>query len=185
MKQYINDLDERKKQLKEEIKELNKKKADLVSKKHRLMRENSVMEFDSLYGNDCQDKDLKAYNKLLKSAIASGLICVSTVFLPNGVILLTLSGLVNGYLIRKTIEVKKKVEDKRNYNKDIIERRRSANRMKIDEYNSLIKQIDYAVKVKETKIEKIDEKIFEVKNHTMPKNYYGEKAKVIEFKKTK
>ena len=35
------------------------------------------------------------------------------------------------------------------------------------------------------KLSKIDEKIFEVKNHTMPKNYYSEKAKVIEFKKTK
>lgn len=185
MKKYINDLNERKKQLREEIKELNKKRSDLITKKHKLMRENSMIEFDALYGNDCQDKDLRAYNKLLKSAIASGLICVTTVFLPNGIILLTLSGIVNGFLIKKTIEVKNKVEDKRNYNKALIEKKRKANSMKISEYNSLIKQIDYAVKIKEEKLSKIDEKIFEVKNHTMPKNYYSEKAKVIEFKKTK
>jgi hypothetical protein len=185
MKKYINDLDERKKQLRSEIKELNKKRSDLASKKHKLMRENYMIEFDTLYGNNCQDKDVRAYNKLLKSAIASGLICIGTVFLPNGIILLTISGVVNGYLVKKTIEVKKKVEDTRNYNKILLEKKHNANKMKIDEYNSLLKQLDYAIKIKEQKIGQIDEKIFEVKNHTMPKNYYNEKAKVIEFKKTK
>lgn len=185
MKKYINDLNERKKQIREEIKKLENKRSDLISKKHKLMRENSMIEFNNLYGQKGKDKDLNNYYNLLKGAIASGLICLSTAFLPNGLILLPISGVLNGILIKKTIEAKNKVENKRKHNKRIIEKKRTSNSMKIKEYGSLIKQIDFTIKVKEEKIDKINNRIFEVKNHTMPKNYYPEKAKVIELKKTK